>query len=124
MNSKELFQKIKSSLTEALNKEDGIMLGGKKITFRKHDKPLNGKSANTNSGCVEVHVFFSEFSETMWYVNVYNVLYHMSAAIYVTEELKKTFGAEKPLISQNDKCCIENGFQIVITFAEGQIKDS
>lgn len=124
MNSKELFEKIKSSITEALNKEDGIMLGGKELTFHQHDELLDGKLDNVKHNCVEVHVLGSAMSKEIRYVNVYNVLYIESASIYAVEELKKTFSQERPLISRNFESTIKDGFQIAITFDENQIKDS
>ena len=124
MNSKELFEKIKSSITEALNKEDGIMLGGKKLTFDQHENMAEEKIIHTDSDCVEVHVYNRSCSRIMWYVDVYNVLYIESAAIYAVEELEKTFSQERPIIARNFECAIKDGFQIAITFDENQIKDS
>ena len=117
MNSKELFEKIKSSITEALNKEDGIMLGDKKLLFGLHDdEAFDGKKRFIRHGFVEVHVYYSEFSRAMWFVDVHEVFYHESAAIYAVEELKKNI--KGALISRNDHCSIEKGFQIAITFDE------
>ena len=123
MNSKEVFEKIESSITEALNKEDGIMLGGKKIEFYHYNESMNG-SFYVRDDCLEVHVYRGEHSKRMWYVNVYNVLYEMTAVIYAIEELEKAFSEENPIISQNIEFDVENAFQIAITFYENQIMDS
>lgn len=124
MNSKELFEKIQSSLTEALNKEDGIMLGGKKLTFHQHEDMAEEKIIYTDSDCVEVHVYNRLCSKIMWYIDVYNAFYDMSAVNYSIEELEKTFSQERPIISQNSEFSVEDAFQIAITFDENQIKDS
>ena len=98
MNSNELFEKIKSSITEALNKEDGIMLGGKKLKFHQHKDMAEEKIIHTDSDCVEVHIY-NHFLK-MWYIDVYNVFFDMSAVNYSIEELEKTFSQERPIISQ------------------------
>lgn len=123
MNSKEVFEKIKSSITEALNKEDGIMLAGKELKFYQQMDLEARRSVHANPYNVEVHVYTSEESKPMWYVNIHNALYEMAAAEYFVEELKKTFG-ERVLISYNLGFSLKGVFQIAITFGEGQIENS
>ena len=55
MNSKEIFEKMESSITKALNKEDGIILGGKKLTFYRHEN--------------YVRKTFAENQITDWFIN-------------------------------------------------------
>lgn len=92
-------------------------LGIKKLLFCLHnDETFDGKKRFIRPGLVEVHVYYCELSRAIWFVNVHEVFYHESAAIYAVEELKKNI--KGALISRNDHCSIEKGFQIAITFAE------
>lgn len=122
MNSKEIFEKIESSITKALNKEDGIILGGKKLTFYRHENYVR-KPFVADNNFIEVLVMQSDNSKVVWYVDIYNALYEYSAVEYCVEELKKIFG-ERTLISHNLDFYVKNAFQIAITFDENQIKDS
>ena len=121
MNSKEIFEKIESSITKALNKEDGIILGGKKLTFYRHENYVTKPFVDDNNS-IEVLIMQSEYSKVMWHVDIYNALYEYSAVEYCVEELKKIFG-ERTLISHNLDFNIKNAFEIAITFDEKQITD-
>ena len=116
MNSKEIFEKIESSITKALNKEDGIMLGGKKLTFKR--MYTHGQRYYDAPGSdIEVYIMSSQYHEDMWYVDVHDVLYMLSAEEYCIEELKKTL--EGAIISRNLNFDVENAFEIAITFNDG-----
>lgn len=127
MNSKEVFEKIETAITKALNKEEGIILGGKELEFEQHkykmDKWTDVCEKSKKANCVKVHILQdSEFSD-MWHISVFKVLYKHTAVEYAIEELKKTLG-KSPLVSENNWYNEEDSFGIAITFAYGSIKDS
>ena len=127
MNSKEVFEKIESAITKALNKEEGISLGGKEIEFEQHkykmDKWTNVCEKSKKASCVKVHILQdSEFSE-MWHIAVFNVRYKKTAVEYAIEELKKTLDRIS-LISENTWYNENDSFGIAIAFVYGSIKDS
>ena len=127
MNSKEVFEKIETAITKALNKEEGIILGGKELEFEQHkykmDKWTDVCEKSKKANCVKVHILQdSEFSD-MLHIAVFDVLYKKSAAIYAIEELKNELG-RSPLIAENQWYNEENSFGIAVTFPYGSIKDS
>ena len=121
MNFNEIFEKIENSITQALNKEDGILLGDKKIKFSLFlsDAHYSGKDFRIiDSDPVSVHVIQSQHSSDMWYVDVHNASYLPVATQYCVEELKKSFG-KGTLISVNTEWFFhKNSFEIAITFLQ------
>lgn len=127
MDSKEVFKKIETSITKALNKEEGIILGGKKLEFEQHKDKMerwsNACNSSKGSNCVKVHILQDSSFSDMWHIAAFNVLYKQSAVEYVIEELKNELG-RIPLISENQWYNEENSFGIAVIFPYGSIKDS
>lgn len=128
MNSKEVFEKIENSITKALNKEEGIMLGGKELEFEQHkdkmEKWSNACNASKGSSCVKVHILQDSSFPDMWHIAVFNVLYKRLAVEYAIKELKNALGRSLLIISENQWYNEEDSFGIAVTFNYGSVKDS
>ena len=125
MDSKEVFDKIETCLTKALNEEDGIKLEGRKIDFEHYKYKMEhwGKvcSEPKDSKFVKVCILQDSDFPEMWHIAIWGAKYYNSAAIYAVKELDKQFG-EIALVSENEHFYVEDAFGIAITFNPGEIK--
>ena len=126
MDSKEVFDKIETCLTKALNEEDGIMLEGKQIKFKQMTNSMENWAKDYNAAqdpkCVKVCILDCSENMGMWHIAVLGIAYMEAAAIYAVKELKKEFEKNGALVSRNYEIELREGFAIAMTFPEGAIK--
>ena len=125
LDPKEIFDKIEKCVTEALNKEEGIMLDGKVLEFKKLEKvELEDKISimvhhKNDPGSVTVFIYQSDDNHCDWHINIFGTLYIESAILHTIEELQNEFNKDltkpKAMITRNQYYySIKDSFEIRI----------